>query len=72
MDVKQIEHLVDEIELVLDYYRDEFPDDKQAWADSVCPWAGGVSANDLVKVSDLLKEIIADCKARDIPLKDCE
>lgn len=46
--------LLDKIDRTLDYFRDEFPAEKDVWADPISAYAGGISANDLLKIKRAL------------------
>lgn len=46
--------LLDKIDRTLDYFRDEFPGEKDVWADPISAYAGGISANDLLKIKRAL------------------
>lgn len=46
--------LLDEIDRTLDYFRDEFPGEKDVWADPISAYAGGISANDLLEIKRAL------------------
>ena len=52
--------LIQEIEITLDYFRNEFPKNcetnKQHWADPIDVHAGGISADDLEEIKNLLQQ----------------
>lgn len=49
--------LIDEIDLTLSYFYEEFANDPQVWIDPICrlPQAGGLSPNDLIAIRQILK-----------------
>lgn len=51
-------HLIDEIDITLDYFYTEFPEEQfpQVWNDPICHFAGGLSPNDLRKIRVMLTD----------------
>lgn len=55
---KEHVHLLAEIDLTLDYFYAEFPEDQhpQVWNDPISHFSGGISPNDLRKIRTLLQQ----------------